>query len=199
MKAIGLTIAALTLAFAINLTIDTRPAVAADNGTSDAVVVWDGTGAGWTNPATSSIQAESTDVHDGKTALEFKFSDTGRWLGAGWNWLGFKKGSYGADITQMSYLTFWVKSTGTAADLQINLLSNGTVADTPEHHTDKVHLSDYCPTLSDGAWHQVKIPLTALKQPQGFDAKHVCEIQLGLMADHSVNGSYIFDDIAFQR
>ena len=192
-------ITALTLALAINLTIGSRPASADAQPIANTVVVWDGNGAGWTNPTTSTIQAETADVHGSGKALQFTFKDSGRWLGAGWNWLGFKKGSFGADISQMKFLTFWVKSTGTVADLQINLLSNGAVADTPEHHTDKVHLSDYCPEYQDGAWHQVKIPLTALKQPQGFDAKHVCEMQMGLMADHPVDGSYIFDRIAFER
>lgn len=192
-------IAVLTFLLSINLSLDLQPANAAVKSSNGAIVVWNGKGAGWTNPSTTTIQAESTDVHDGKTALEIDFRDSGRWLGAGWNWLGFKKGPYGADISQMRFLTFWVKSTGTVADLQINLLSNGAVADTPAHHTDKVDLSNYCPEIGDGAWHLVQIPLAALKQPQGFDAKHVCEIQFGMMADHPVAGSYILDDIAFQR
>lgn len=197
MKATGLVCSAISLLFV--LAIGAGPANAATSSTNDAVVVWNGYGAGWTNPTTSTIQPETTDVHGGKSALEFKFNDTGRWLGAGWNWLGFKKGAFGTDISQMRFLTFWVKSTGTVADLQINLLSNGAVADTPAHHTDKVKLSAYCPQAQDGAWHLVRIPLAALKQPPGFDAKHVCEIQMGLTADHPVDGSYIFDGIAFQR
>lgn len=193
-------ITALTITLAISLGIGSRQTRAEVIAAGNPIVVWNGTGAGWTNPTTSIIQAESTDVHGSKSALEFKYNDNGgRWLGAGWNWLGFKKGAFGVDISKARYLTFWAKSTGTATDLQINLLCNGTVADTPAHHTDKVHLSAYCPKLSDGAWHLVKIPLAALKQPTGFDAKHVCEIQLGLMADHTVAGSYIFDNIAFRQ
>src|SRR5579883_1731375 len=122
--ACGAAITGLTCVLAINLAAVPRPANADVKSTDNAIIVWNGTGAGWTNPTTSTIQAESTDVHDSKAALEFKFSDSGRWLGAGWNWLGFKKGPYGTDISQMRFLTFWVKSTGTVADLQINLLSN---------------------------------------------------------------------------
>jgi hypothetical protein len=203
MKAMGSASRTAVMAAAIvvlcSMAICMQRAGAAANAASGGIGVWDGTGAGWTNPATSTIQPESTDVHGGKTALQFSFNDNGRWLGAGWNWLGFKKGAYGADISEMRVLTFWVKSTGSAADLQINLLCNGKVADTPAHHTDKVHLSTYCPSINDGLWHLVNIPLASLKQPQGFDAKHVCEIQMGLMADHAVAGSYIFDGIAFRR
>lgn len=195
----GTTIAALTLVLAFGLAIASQPANADVQPVANAAVVWDGNGAGWTNPTTSTIQAETTDVHGSKSALQFAFKDSGHWLGAGWNWFGFKKGDFGTDISQMKYLTFWVKTTGSVADLQINLLSNGAVADMPEHHTDKVHLSDYCPQYQDGMWHQVKIPLTALKQPVGFNAKQVCEMQMGLTADHPVDGSYIFDGIAFER
>ena len=191
-------VAALTLALAFGLAT-LRPVYADATSPANTIVVWDGNGAGWTNPTTSTIQTETTDVHGGPSALQFKFNDNGRWLGAGWNWFGFKKGDFGTDISRMKYLTFWVKTTGAVADLQINLLSNGAVADMPEHHTDKVHLSDYCPQYQDGMWHQVKIPLTALKEPVGFNAKYVCEMQMGLMADHAVAGSYIFDRIAFAR
>src|SRR5580704_19507340 len=108
MKAIGIACTTALAALAvINPAIDSRPASADVKATDNAIVVWDGTGAGWANPTTSTIQAESTVVHDSQTALEFKYSDTGRWLGAGWNWLGFKKGPYGVDISQMQFLTFW--------------------------------------------------------------------------------------------
>lgn len=203
MKEIGLTsrilITASTSLILFAMLTGEQPARAAVNRPISEIVVWDGTGAGWTNPETSTIQAESTDVHCSKSALEFKFHDGGQWLGSGWNWLGFKKGAYGADISHMHFLTFWAKTTGDTADLQLNLLCNGKVADMPEHHTDKIHLSTYCPKIGDGAWHLVTVPLTDLKQPPGFDAKHVCEIQFGFMADHPVAGSYIFDGIAFRR
>jgi rhodanese-related sulfurtransferase len=202
MKAIGsacrAAVIAATFVALCSMAICSQQAAAAVTTASGGIVVWDGTGAGWTNPSTSTIQPESTNVHGSKTALQFTFNDNGRWLGAGWNWLGFKKGAYGADISRMRVMTLWVKSTGSVTDLQINLLCNGKVADTPAHHTDKVHLSTYCPMINDGLWHNVSIPLASLKQPQGFDAKHVCEIQLGFMADHPVAGSYIFDGIAFR-
>ncbi len=167
----------------------------------DRVITWSGdgahAGAGWTNPTTSKIGPESVDVRDNQEALRFEFNDKSQWIGAGWNWLGFKKGSFGTDITSMKYFTFWVKATGSSADLQINLLCNGLVADRPEHHTEKVHVLKYCPGLSDGKWHDVFIPLADLTSPDGFDATHVCEMQLGFFASGAVSGSFVFDDIGF--
>ncbi len=164
------------------------------------VVVWDGEqasrGAGWVNPITSSIGPQTVEAHSGNTAVEFKFKGDGDWLGAGWNWCAFQTGPYGTDIRAMKNFTFWIKSKGKVADLQINLLCNGPVFDMPEHHTEKVSVLSYCPQLSDGQWHQVSIPLMDLKQPKGFDPLHVGELQMFNVG--AGDGSYFFDDLAFE-
>lgn len=164
------------------------------------VVVWDGEqavkGTGWTNPKTCSIGPQTVEAHSGNTAVEFKFKGDGDWLGAGWNWCAFQTGPYGTDISAMKKFTFWIKSKGKVADLQINLLCNGPVFDMPEHHTEKVSVLAYCPQLSDGKWHQVSIPLTDLKQPKGFDPLHVGELQM--FNAGAGDGSYFFDDLAFE-
>lgn len=167
------------------------------------LVVWNGdsakVGAGWVNPTTSTIRASNESPIKGKAALELKFKDSVHWIGAGWNWLAFKTSpTIGTDITGFTHLSFWIKSKGRTGALQLNLLCNGTVLDTPEHHTDKVMVRDYCPNLFDGEWHQVSIPLKDLKQPVGFDAKHVVELQLGFLVDGSADGSFLFDEIGFE-
>ena len=53
---------------------------------------------------------------------------------------------------------FWMKTKGTVADVQLNLLCNGEKFDMPEHHADKVSALVYCPQLQDGEWHKVTIP-----------------------------------------
>jgi Carbohydrate binding domain (family 11) len=164
------------------------------------VVVWDGEqasrGNGWVNPKTSSIGPQTIEAHSGNTAVEFKFKGDGDWLGGGWNWCAFQTGPYGTDIRGMKKFTFWIKSKGKVADLQINLLCNGPVFDMPEHHTEKVSVLAYCPQLSDGQWHQVSVPLTDLKQPKGFDPLHVGELQM--FNAGAGDGSYFFDDLAFE-
>jgi hypothetical protein len=165
------------------------------------MVVWDGvaeaTGAGWVNPTTSSINPQSAVQQGGKPAIEFKFKDDAHWIGAGWNWVSFKTGAFGTDVGAMKRFTFWIRSKGKTGDLQINLLCNGPVLDTPEHHTEKVHVLKYCPKLLDGRWHEVAVPLADLTRPQGFDPRHVCELQMGFLRDKAVDGSFYFADIAF--
>jgi len=167
---------------------------------TNRVVVWDGEqavkGTGWVNHDTCSMGPQTVEAHSGNTALEFKFKGAGDWLGAGWNWCAFQTGPYGTDIRAMKNFTFWIKSKGKTADLQINLLCNGQVFDIPEHHTEKVSVLAYCPQLSDGQWHQVSIPLADLKQPKGFDPLHVGELQM--FNAGAGDGSYFFDDLAFE-
>jgi hypothetical protein len=166
------------------------------------VVVWDGeharTGAGWVNPTTSTIGPETAESHSGRTALEFRFKggSNDQWHGAGWDWCAFQTGDCGTDITGFKYFAFWMKITGKNADPRINLLCNGKVLDTPEHHTEKVAVLHYCPQLSDGQWHYISIPLADLSQPAGFDPNHVCELQMFNTGDG--DGSFFLDDIGFE-
>jgi hypothetical protein len=180
---------------------DSTVEVAGDgNVPGQRIVVWNGeqanTGAGWVNPTNSTIRAQSVEAHSGNRAVEFKFKDSsGKWLGAGWNWCAFLTGPHGTDITGMKNFNFWIKAKGKVADLQINLLCNGKMFDLPEHHTAKVSVLKYCPRFTDGAWHQVSIPLVDLKPPDGFDPVHVAELQMFNTGDG--DGSFFIDDIAF--
>jgi hypothetical protein len=165
------------------------------------VVVWDGEqaskGAGWANPKTNSIRPQTVEAHSGDTALEFKFSGTGdEWPGAGWNWCSFQTGPYGTDTTPFKSFTFWIKTKGSVADVQLNLLCNGEKFDLPEHHTEKVSALTFCPQLLDGEWHKVTIPLIDLKQPKGFDPWHVGELQIFNAGEG--RGQFFIDDIAFE-
>jgi hypothetical protein len=169
------------------------------------IIAWDGEtaakGSGWTNPETTcKVGPQSVETHSGKTALEFqfKFKDTtGIWCGAGWDWAAMQVGPYGIDITEMNYLTFWLKVQGKVAEFSFNLLCNGEPAlDQPQHHTEKVVVSKYCPEWKDGEWHQVIVPLKDLVQPEGFDARHVAEIQF--FNTGAGDGSFLIDDIVFE-
>lgn len=177
------------------------PATAPAPGLGQRVVAWDGeqakVGASWAHES-SSLKPQTAESHSGDSALEFRVkSRAGIWVGAGWNWCAFKTGPYGTDITGMNTFTFWIKRKGTMADFQINLLCNGREFDMPEHHTQKVSVKTYCPQLDDGQWHEVAIPLTDLKQPAGFDASHVGELQM--FSAGNGDGSIFIDDIAFEN
>lgn len=182
-------------------------AVAADSAAPSAstpvkrIVVWDGEqatkGSGWVNPKTCTVGPQTVQAHSGKTAVEFKFKGgADGWMGAGWNWCAFQTGAFGTDITGFKNFTLWMKTKGTVADVQLNLLCNGEKFDMPEHHTEKVSALTYCPQLQDGEWHKVTIPLADLKQPKGFDPLHVGELQIFNAGEG--DGSFYIDDIAFE-
>lgn len=199
--------------FAINVAIVNIAIVGADSrtdvttsspptsiGANQRIVVWDGEkaskGAGWAN--SNSIEPQTVEAHSGKTALEFKFKGSGdEWLGMGWNWCAFQTGLFGTDITAMKNFSFWMKTKGKVADVQLNLLCNGEKFDMPEHHTEKVSALTYCPQLQDGKWHKVSIPLADFIQPKGFDPLHVGELQLFNAGEGE--GSFFIDDIAFDN
>ncbi|MEI7578094.1 MAG: cellulase family glycosylhydrolase [Armatimonadota bacterium] len=168
------------------------------------VVVWDGetarTSGGWANPPTSSYAPKIGEAHSGDTALEFKFDDDNVWIGCGLHWFDWKKGTnIGTDIRSMTHLTFWIKAQGSTGDLDAQLLCNGDVLDTPEHHTSKTRIAKYCPDFRDGNWHEVAIPLTDLVQPDGFDPRIVSQLDLGINPSGKVSGSFLIDDIAFEN
>jgi len=175
---------------------------AADDNKVKRTVVWDGEeidkGSTWVNPTTSTFLRTQEEAHSGKTSLEFKFHDKKVWLGSGFDWFDWKAGrDIGTDTGKMTNLNFWIKTKGLAEDLQVQLLCNGDVIDTPEHHTEKVNLSKYCPNYRDGKWHEVVIPLKDLAYPQGYDPKVVTMIDFGFWTDVEANGSFWIDDIAF--
>ena len=173
----------------------------AKSAAANQLVVWDGEkankGAGWAGPQPCAVAPQTVESHSGDTALEFKFKGGGsEWLGMGWNWCAFETGPFGTDITPFKTFTFWMKTKGTVADVQLNLLCNGEKFDLPDHHTEKVSALTYCPQLQDGQWHKVSIPLADFTKPTGFDALHVGELQLFNAGEG--DGTFYIDDISFE-
>ena len=170
---------------------------------TERVVVWDGEaqdkGTSWVNPTTSTFTRTQKDAHSGNTALELKFHDKQVWIGCGFDWFEWKAGrNIGTDTSKMSNLNFWIKSNGgLTGDLQLQLLSNGDVIDTPEHHASKISIAKYCPDFRDGKWHEVVIPLNAMTCPKGYDPKVVTMIDFGFYTEGEASGSILIDDIAF--
>ena len=168
------------------------------------VVVWDGEthdkGSSWVNPTTSTFLRAHGDAHSGDTALELKFHDKQIWIGFGFDWFDWKTGrNLGTDTSKMTNLDFWIKSKGLAEDLQVQLLCNGDVVDTPEHHAPKMSIVKYCPSFRDGQWHEVVIPLRDMAYPKGYDPKVVTMIDFGFYTQVEAQGAILIDDIVFDN
>ena len=141
------------------------------------VVVWDGEqaniGAGWVNPATSMIKPQTVEAHSGKTALEFKFKGSNEWLGAGWNWFNFETGTnVGTDASAMKNLSFWIKTKGKAADLQVQPAVQRQRAGHPRRTHRKSGGQQILSRFLDSQWHEVVIPLADLNQIKGFNPEN---------------------------
>jgi hypothetical protein len=168
------------------------------------IVVWDGEthdmGSSWVNPTTSTFSRTQGDAHSGNTALDFKFHDRHAWLGCGFDWFDWKAGrDVGTNTSDMTNLNFWIKSKGAVGDLELQLLCNGDVIDTPEHHAPKMRVAKYCPNFRDGKWHEVVIPLRDMAYPTGYDPKVVTMIDFGFWSEGESSGSFLIDDIAFDN
>jgi hypothetical protein len=172
-------------------------------GFAQSIVVWNGetvsTGSGWSNPSnTCNVKSQEIESHSAKSSVEFRFKGDGKtgWLGCGWDWVAFQVGEFGTDITAMKNFSFWLKVKGTSAEMSFNLLCNGAPAlDQPQHHTEKVLVSKYCADWKNGEWHKIIVPLKDLVQPEGFDARHVAEMQF--FNTGAGDGSFYVDDLAF--
>lgn len=167
-------------------------------------VVWDGEkadkGSSWVNPTTSTFLRTKREAHSGDSSLELKFDDKGTWIGLGFDWFDWKTGrTLGTDTSRMTTLNFWIKTDGLAEDLIVQLLCNGDVIDTPEHHTAQMSIAKYCPNYRDGKWHEVVIPLRDMEVPKGYDPKVVTMVDFGFYAQNAAKGSILFDDIAFDN
>ena len=168
------------------------------------IVVWDGEthdkGSSWVNPTTSSFVRVHGEGHSGNTALELKFHDKQVWIGCGFDWFDWKAGKkVGTDTSKMTTLNFWIKADGLTEDLQLQLLCNGDVIDTPEHHAPKMSVAKYCPNFRDGKWHEVVIPLRDMAYPKGYDPKVVTMIDFGFYTNGEASGSLLIDDLAFDN
>jgi hypothetical protein len=175
-----------------------------DGSYTKRVVVWDGEthskGSSWVNPTTSTFLKTQGDAHSGNTALELKFHDKQVWIGCGFDWFDWKTGrKLGTDTSKMTNLNLWIKSNGLTEDLQLQLLCNGDVVDTPEHHAPKMSVVKYCPSFRDGKWHEVVIPLRDMAYPKGYDPKVVTMIDFGFYTQGEATGSILIDDIAFDN
>ena len=163
-------------------------------------IVWDGetaaTGKAWTNPEGTTCKAQSEQAHSAPAALEFH--PVGKnWAGGGWNWHAWWPKDAGTNITGFKNLVFWVKVAGEKPDKAG--LAVGLASSTPgAKPTGQVPVLRYCPTVFDGNWHEVVIPLADLYgQKTEFDAKKAWEFNIGVTGGGEFKFNLYFDDIAF--
>lgn len=168
------------------------------------VMLWDGKttqlASTWVNPSSSVFTPSPNPLDSGERPLELRFNDSHVWIGFGYDWFNWKTGlKEGTDTRGMTRLTFRMKATGLQDDLQLQLLCNGKVVDTPAHHTVKVSVAKYCSSIADGHWHEVVIPLKDLKYSKGYHPQAVTMIDFGFYAQNPTHGTILLNDLSFDN
>ena len=182
-------------ALAAPLSVPTAPTDA------KTLIVWDGethaVGGGWADHKTTDrVEARQGEAHSGNTAVAFEVHGA-EYHGFGWNWCGFDTSEASADVSAYQNMSFWMKITGSTkpSQIKIRLTSPGGAK-----ASTTVDAMGYCPTLTDGQWHQVTIPMHDLQgEKNALDPHKVWEIDLATWNEHAVDCTFWLDDLGFMK
>lgn len=148
---------------------------AADPGDlSKPLVVWNGddvspTAKEWascdTKPCSATLQPTANVGASGSMGLEFKASCKSGYVGFGWNWTSWYKGGT-SNITGRKLLKFSIQIT--SASPEVAPAADGIRVRLGCAKVEKCgklvsSLAKYDPKVTDGAWHEITIPLVDMK------------------------------------
>jgi len=174
-------------------------------------VVWDGEasdrGKGWSDcqdkaNCKSTLETKPKAGRSGSAGLEFTAKGS-QWLGFGWNWFGWYPADSGTDASKREKLHLWIKVTVEPGKkkpapeaLTVALVGSSKGG---KDMTEAVKLSDHATGLLDGEWHEVTVPIQALRYGKGatFDFSKVWEIDIGAWSADECEYKIALDDIGF--
>jgi hypothetical protein len=144
-------------------------------------------GKGWTQPATTRIQATSDGPHAGRHCLRIDLSGNG-WKGAGWNWFGWYPPDAATSAAEADTLVFWLKASRTDAKIQCRLVDNQKGASPLIDLNAKAALK-----VLPANWAEIRVPLAAFDSK--FDLSRLWEIHFATETPGEL--TLWVDDIAF--
>lgn len=175
-------------------------------------LIWDGedpavTAKGWAScedkeSCSASLNAKPGVGRNGTNGLEFVAKGK-KWAGFGWNWFGWWPDTAGTDISTYKSLRFWLKVSAEAGKrkqildaLRVTLHGSSKGG---KDTTAAVPVGDYAPTLLDGEWHEIVVPLEPLLRGEGetFDSEKTWEIDFGAWTMEECEYTLALDEIAF--
>jgi hypothetical protein len=175
-------------------------------------VIWDGDdvsrGKGW---ASCDKQAEGCKVvfeptpgagANGSSGLKLHAEGPG-WQGGGWNWHGWWPENAGTDLTVYDELSFSVKITADKKE-QVPTVGGINLAfgcSLDKKTSENAPLGKYAANATDGAWHDVKIPLKDFFSGKGAecDSHTAWEIRVGSWSGTPVNYDLVLDNIRVEK
>jgi hypothetical protein len=173
------------------------PPVAVTGSPVRDLVVWDGgAGRGWCAPKESALIAPSIPAmaRNGHAVVHLH-GDGKTWAYFGWNW-GARFPGGCSDISGMRSLLVAIRMDGSVKpdSLCIALICSPTKAATRD-----IDILSRFPAISDGAWHELALPLGEMATGSGFDLHTACEIKVSLVSHRALATDVYLDAIGFAR
>ena len=115
--------------------------------------------------------------------------------GFGWNWFGWNPKDAGLDVSAMGSLLFSIRVDGAAkpASLRVQVKSNDNQG------TAEVDLVPLYPTVCDGRWHEIAIPLATLRAGGKLNATKAWELCFALSAPAAMTCDVSVDEVGFSK
>lgn len=188
-----------------------RPA-AAPAATGSRLVIWDGDGAGggaqgWescdSKPACSvKVGMDSGTGINGGNSLKFHGEGSG-WIGMGWNLFGWYPENAGVDLTPYSHLTFQIRVEGKSEGPVLDPGAAAVLLGCSRNKFDSasVPIEKYIKGFTDGKWHKVSIPISALVKGGGakFDLSSFWEFRISTWSGTPRTFDIYIDDLAAEK
>ncbi|MEY4544910.1 MAG: hypothetical protein RL685_1105 [Pseudomonadota bacterium] len=174
-------------------------------------VIWDGDdvtrGQGWAScdkeaeGCKSQLAPAPGEGAKGSSGLKLHGEGTG-WQGGGWNWFGWWPENAGTDLTGYDELAFSVKVTAAKDKAPtpggINL-TFGCSKD--KKNSADAALGKYAADATDGAWHDVRIPLQDFFAGKGAecDPRTAWELRVSSWSGTPVHFDLVLDNITVEK
>ena len=165
------------------------------------LLVWNGDeeakGGGWLWPEQAPMTKPApaaTAARVGKMGLAMHIEGVPT-CGFGWNWFGWFPKEAGTDISAMGSLLLTIRVDGSVKPtaLRVQVKSNDNQG------TAEVDLLPLYPTLCDGRWHEVAVPLATLRASGKLDPTKAWELCIATSAPTAMTCDISIDEIGFSK
>jgi hypothetical protein len=168
------------------------------------LMVWDGAelGGGWRAPGSPATLIPVRDANEQRHghAVVHGHGEGSNFATFGWNWIAWLPADGGTDLTGMRTLIFAIRMVGdpVAESVRVALVaSSGKSAG--KSTSKEVDIVRVVPSVRDGAWHEVAVPLASLIEGSSFNAKKAWEINIITWSKSTRTVDIYLDEIGFAR
>ncbi|MBA3700972.1 MAG: hypothetical protein H0W78_19150 [Planctomycetes bacterium] len=165
------------------------------------LLVWNGDeeakGGGWLWPEQAPMvkpAPAATAARVGKMGLAMHIEGVANG-GFGWNWFGWFPKEAGSDVSAYEALVFSIRVDGAAKPtaLRVQVKSNDNKG------TAEVDLVPLYPSICDGRWHEVSVPLTTLRAGGQFNPATAWELAFNVSAPTAMTCDINVDEVGFTK